>query len=241
MASSLIDIEVPQHNTNYLEGPFRKKFDKSWKFLILFIEKCFRKYSPEKKDLLFVSVGSGNGYLEGLLTQKFGPQKFEIVGIDPNPNSFNPVPSKLYDLFCLKPMYESLDDFMKESNYKSKTLILLLFWPLYEKEGKYAYDALMNLQPSAFFVSYGPCGASGCKKLIKLLDNDDPDDKKVVLTNEISFDLFEKYTIVVGTGGGFRGKTLQILSYFQQNEKENSIIHRDLDHIELNEDECSIC
>ena len=108
-----------------------------------------------------VEVGSGNGYLGGILKRLYPDRQF--VAIDPEPNKWGAVPQNIYDNFSLKATYKTVDDFDGDQSF------VILDWP--QPELSYDIEAIEKLQPQGFFIRYAS-EAAGSQKMVKVLNNE---------------------------------------------------------------------
>lgn len=114
---------------NYLSNGLQALgVEKAYEFIDIAV-----KLNPNSK---IVSIGSGNGYFESLVEQKF---KIEIICVEPRPNKFNPIPK-----MNKQPDYQYTVDLVMKRTIND--CILLLNWcdPGYSE---YDYEAIILLQP----------------------------------------------------------------------------------------------
>ena len=77
------------YDKNYLSGPFHENPAKTFDYLFDFVQFCWDNLGDDD-DVLLVSVGCGNGYVEGVLQREF--PDLPCIGVDPRPNYFHRVP-----------------------------------------------------------------------------------------------------------------------------------------------------
>jgi hypothetical protein len=92
-------------------------------------------------DLKFISIGSGRGRLEKKLVEN----NFDIICIDPEPNSFED--GKIF----LKPKYDYYTNFMKDHNKEDK-LGIMLIWT--HGSTTFDYESIQDLKPTTIVVLY---------------------------------------------------------------------------------------
>lgn len=218
------------YDQRYLSGPFCEDPPGSFGYLFDFIEFCVDQLKLESSvataKILVVSVGSGNGYVEGHLRRKY--PSLEYVGIDPQPNEWHAVPAENYDAVCLKAEYETVADFLESrADAATQKIILLMLWPEPNNPG-YDLDALLSLKPDAFFITYGPCGCAGSQQLIDALDPENSMGAPEQLTfhsSQLTYRLKLLYRITIGTGSGFSGKTEHCIAYHSFRDLSPAHVH----------------
>jgi hypothetical protein len=209
---SIVTIEQ-----NWVSGPIREHPHRTLEYLVTFIREVLKTCELDESDVVVVSVGCGNGVFEGLLKRRC--PALHLIGVDPAPNVFNAVPPHVYNSdLCLQASFKDVSELTTATE---KKIILLTFWP--EVDNDYDMDALIRLDPIAFMVSYGPCGAAGSPLLFDTLNDQEFEPKPKVEfyveglrlgeKTHRTYDLVLKDMIVVGTGQGVSGKTMSTVGY----------------------------
>ncbi len=201
-------MSAQNFHMKYLSGPFEYNALKTWDYLCTLLDFADKTYPV-------VSVGCGNGYLESKLQQKYPNRLF--YGVDPAPNSWNPVPGKIYEN-CLKPIAKNVENLMNMKEDKKNLLvtpgknILLACWsnPDSANEG-YVIGAIKRLTPDNFFVTYAPSGGCGSDAMVRLLDRDsslkqraNSKVKKLLEISGIKYQLLFSYTQIIPTPQTYR-------------------------------------
>ncbi len=108
-----------------------------------------------------LSVGSGNGFIEYALTNRFKAiQQFpKIICIDPEPESFHPY----HQIRHHKPEYASVKDYLLKGNNDEKEAnkrCLFLHWPT-PNASTFDYEAIELLRPTIILLVYEQWGGAG--------------------------------------------------------------------------------
>src|SRR6185437_11465893 len=107
--------------------------------------------SATYKGSKIVSIGSGTGRLEYVLKNEY---KFDIICVDPEPESFEKYPA---DGKCLKPDFDLVSDLIKKDPTIVGNCILLMIWPWYtDVNNDYDYQAMIDLKANAIIIQYEP-------------------------------------------------------------------------------------
>ena len=127
----------------------------------------FNFFNFDNIDLL--SIGSGNGLFESFCQTIFG---IPIICVDPFPPKLQMVDGEIP---FIKPMFNYTVDYLDYDKKKDET-VLFLIWPEpteeVEDENPYDLDAIILLQPLAFFIIYSDVGfLAGSKQFRELIKN----------------------------------------------------------------------
>lgn len=155
------------------------------------------------KGSKIVSVGSGTGCLEYTLKNEY---KFDIICVDPDPESFS---TYLGSGKGLKPNFDLVSSLIKKDESTVGNCILLIIWPWYtDVNDDYDYQAIIDLKPNAILIQYehpdkfskSLRSGSGGKKLLKWIPTQE--EYKVIGT----------YSIMIESGIDYTDYTLSLFS-----------------------------
>jgi hypothetical protein len=150
---------------------------------MLFIENYIYNYfNFSKIDLL--SVGSGNGLFEKCCQDIFG---VEIICIDPIPLSYR---SKGLTVPYITSQYNTISEYVSSTNTKKDESFLLLIWT--DPSLNYDVEAIIALNPLAFFIIYGKFPSAGSQNISSKLENEsftlgDQEYRQISVTTGIGF------------------------------------------------------
>lgn len=120
------------------------------------LSKCM---SNLPNHLKIVSVGCGHGYFEMAFLKQY--PSFQIIAVDPNPDSFNK--DKVgYNRLPID--FKSVDDLIQSKPELISNCVLFLGWPSPNSNSTYDYDAIKSLNPKYIVSIYECVGASGGSK-----------------------------------------------------------------------------
>lgn len=204
-------IEGETHLKSCLSGPFRSRAKECMDMINDILDVL-----NEKIDYPIISVGSGNGVVEGILKTRYTDKTFFCV--DPDPQSFQNYPPQNTSVPFLKPDFATTNGLLEAHPDLPGKNILCVFWPPpdHNSDG-FDYLSLKSLNPSVFITTYGPCGASGSDGFIKCLDDDGISNKGFSMGKSV-YEMVSKLSIVVGSGQGFTGRTM-VLAIYVKDEK----------------------
>ena len=153
---------------------------------------------------VIISVGSGFGVTEKNLEERY---QQTIVTIDPLEEEF----AKPQDMSTTKlPMYKTAKEYMDEK--KKSDVTMMLDWPS-PNHATYGSDAISLLKPLVLVVRYASCGAAGSSRLQSFLGSCGCPHDYSDYTSELDgkYELIYNNQTVIGTGGGFEGKTIDVV------------------------------
>ena len=136
----------------------------------------------------------------------------KITTIDPLEEQFQqPEDMELAKL----PMFDTVMDYVKNrtnSGTKSDGISLLLDWPS-PNNATYGVDAINAFTPVVILIRYASCGAAGSKNLQSFLKSCDcpSDGSSAKKACDGKYSLVYSDQTVIGTGGGFEGKTIDVV------------------------------
>jgi hypothetical protein len=97
-----------------------------------------------------VSVGCGNGVIEGLVRERLGKACPELIGVDPAPNEYAPATEEVWRRVSLQATFASVEALIASRPGIVGRCILWLIWPT--PWPAYDVDALRRLQPKALAI-----------------------------------------------------------------------------------------
>lgn len=141
-------------------------------------------------NLTYISVGTGNGYFEKTIEEIMS---IKIICIDPNPNTFNPIPKELVKSLD----FSSVEKLMENSNILN--CVLILNWADVG-ESDYDYEAILLLKPTYILWIGEINGCAGGNKFHSWLKDCESNNYKIVMQNMkglyIDFDLIYSITLL---------------------------------------------
>ena len=181
------------------------------------IDDAFKLFLDEhSEEGRMISVGCGVMKTECLLAYLFDLDDEKIIGIDPDPLSYN----KEADLeYGRLPDYKTVADYIDEcGNNPNNSLILE--WPSPD-DATYGIDAIEDLNPNMILIRYASCGVSGSHELQIFLNSCGcPSTTKTIRERGYvgrKYKCHGKYTMIYhdqhveGSGSGRDGYTLDVV------------------------------
>jgi hypothetical protein len=107
------------------------------------------------KEYQIISVGSGDGYIEALFTEKYN---IDIICVDPDLDLFGGIKTYQY------PEYKTVPDLLLQSSEYINNCSLLIHWPD-PNDSDYDYEAILLLNPKHIILTYDIHGGAGGEKL----------------------------------------------------------------------------
>jgi hypothetical protein len=137
---------------------------------------CLQETSKSCGGGEIVSIGSGSGIIEGIISYRTG---LNIICIDPNPGSYQPKPrvhkeysesiNKIVQNLCTEPSFKNMEQYIaSQQDLHRKPHTLLINWPSPNQDG-WDIKSIVQLKPEYVFILFEMFGGAGSLELTNAL------------------------------------------------------------------------